>query len=140
MCIQAAARPPTAAGSATSTATAAASPDAMYAATFIFAKGEWDDEFHRLDQSIAAVARGLPGYLGEESWDNAAQGLISNVYYWDSLPALQALMDHPLHREAKRQQARWLRGYQVVVSQVLRMHGDGGLADRLPVTAMPPAA
>lgn len=99
----------------------------MYAATFIFAKGDWDDAFHALDATIAAAARALPGYRGEESWDNAATGTFSNTYYWDSLEALQALMEHPAHREAKRQQARWLQGYQVIVSKVLRSHGDGRL-------------
>lgn len=34
------------------------------------------------------VARSTPGYLGEESWENTATGLISNVYYWESLEAL----------------------------------------------------
>ncbi|MGM9515281.1 antibiotic biosynthesis monooxygenase family protein [Roseateles sp. DB2] len=100
----------------------------MYTATFIFAKGDWDDEFHALDATIAAAARALPGYLGEESWDNAERGLICNVYYWESLEALQALMRHPAHLEAKRLQARWLQGYQVHVAQVLRSYGDGRLA------------
>ena len=36
----------------------------MYSATFIFAKKQFDDEFHRLDQTIAAAAKSLPGYLG----------------------------------------------------------------------------
>jgi hypothetical protein len=35
----------------------------MYASTFIFAKGEWDDEFYRLDEQIAAAAKATPGYL-----------------------------------------------------------------------------
>ncbi|WP_269632311.1 antibiotic biosynthesis monooxygenase family protein [Pelomonas sp. BJYL3] len=100
----------------------------MYTATFIFAKGDWDAEFHALDATIAEAARALPGYLGEESWDNAERGLVSNVYYWESLEALQALMQHPAHLEAKRQQARWLQGYQVHVAQVLRSYGDGRLA------------
>lgn len=104
----------------------------MYSSTFIFAKGEWDEEFHRLDAQIASVARATPGYLGEETWENAATGLVSNVYYWESLEALQALMQHPSHLEAKAKQARWLAGYQVVISQVLRTYGDRKLADRLP--------
>jgi len=102
-------------------------PD-VYTATFIFAKGDWDAEFHALDATIAAAARGLPGYLGEDSWDNAERGLVCNVYYWDSLEALQALMQHPAHLEAKQKQARWLQGYQVHVAQVLRSYGDGRLA------------
>lgn len=100
----------------------------MYTSTFTFAKGEYDDEFHRLDAAIAEAARATPGYLGEEAWDNTTTGQISNVYYWESLDALQALMRHPRHLEAKAAQARWLKGYQVVVAQVLRTYGDGKLA------------
>ena len=64
----------------------------MFSSTFIFAKRQFDDEFHRLDEAIAAVARSTPGYLGEESWENRASGLVSNVYYWGSLEALQSLV------------------------------------------------
>lgn len=104
----------------------------MYSSTFIFAKAEWDEEFHRLDAAIAQAAKATPGYLGEESWENAASGLISNVYYWESLEALQALMRHPTHLEAKSRQAQWLAGYQVVISQVLRTYGDSRLQGLLP--------
>ena len=52
----------------------------MYSATFIFAKGDWDDEFNRLDESIAQIAKSTPGYSGEESWENTKTGLVSNVY------------------------------------------------------------
>jgi len=78
------------------------------------------------------AAKATPGYLGEESWENPAQGLISNVYYWESLEALQALMRHPAHLQAKARQADWLDGYQVVISQVLRTYGDSRLAGKLP--------
>ncbi|GAB2476004.1 hypothetical protein GCM10027082_29040 [Comamonas humi] len=97
----------------------------MYSSTFIFAKKQYDDDFHRLDQAIAEVARLIPGYLGEEAWESA--GLVSNVYYWDSLEALQALMQHPRHLEAKARQGEWLAGYQVVISQILKTYGDGRL-------------
>ena len=95
-----------------------------YSSTFIFAKKQYDDDFHRLDEIIATAAKGLPGYLGEESWENAATGLVSNVYYWSSLDALQALMSHPVHLQAKAAQANWLAGYRVVISQVMRAYGD----------------
>ena len=62
----------------------------MFTSTFTFAKGQYDDAFHALDAVIAGVARAIPGYLGEEAWENAETGLISNVYYWDSMEALQA--------------------------------------------------
>lgn len=97
----------------------------IHSSTFIFAKKQFDDEFHRLDQRIAAAAQALPGYLGEETWENPATGLVSNVYYWSSLEALQALMSHPAHLQAKASQANWLAGYRVVISQVMRTYGGG---------------
>lgn len=103
----------------------------MFTATFTFAKGDYDADFFALDERIAAMARAIPGYRGEETWENAATGLISNVYYWDSLEALQQLMNHPAHREAKQAQARWLKGYQVVIAEVKQAYGDGGIAHPL---------
>ena len=105
----------------------------MYSSTFIFAKGQYDDEFHRLDEVIANAARATPGYLGEETWENPSNGLISNVYYWESLEALQGLVKHPTHLEAKSKQGNWLAGYQVVISQVLRTYGDSKLKALLPM-------
>jgi heme-degrading monooxygenase HmoA len=106
----------------------------MYSSTFIFAKKQFDDEFHRLDAAIAEAAKSMPGYLGEESWENAASGLVSNVYYWESLEALQGLMQHPTHLQAKADQSKWLNGYQVVISQVLRTYGDHKLSHPLSST------
>ncbi len=108
----------------------------MYSATFIFAPGQFDEDFHRLDQAIAEVAKAIPGYLGEETWENPRTGLVCNVYYWETLEALQQLMHHPLHLQAKAAQGRWLAGYQVIVSQVLRRYGDGQL-NGLPGTTAP---
>lgn len=100
----------------------------MYSSTFIFAKGQYDDEFFRLDEAIAEAAKQIPGYLGEETWENQITGLISNVYYWESLEALQALMRNPKHVEAKRAQEKWLNGYQVIVAEVVRTYGDGKIS------------
>lgn len=109
----------------------------MYTSTFTFAKRQFDDEFHALDQAIAEVARALPGYLGEESWENPANGLVCNVYYWRTLDSLRALMNHPSHLAAKRQQERWLAGYQVVIAKVLGCHGDQGIQHPLAGLPMP---
>lgn len=107
----------------------------MYSSTFIFAVKQFDETFHRLDHEIAAAARAIPGYLGEESWENAANGLVSNVYYWESLEALQQLVQHPRHLEAKAAQGNWLAGYQVIISQILRTYGDSTLGHLLPIAA-----
>lgn len=103
----------------------------MYSATFTFAKGEYDDEFHERDQAIAELARSIPGYLGEEPWENPASGLISTVYYWLTLEGLQQLIEHPMHLAAKQRQGRWLNGYHVTIAQVLKSYGDGGIAHPL---------
>lgn len=108
----------------------------MYSSTFIFATKQFDDAFHRLDEAIATAARSIDGYLGEESWEDTGKGLVSNVYYWQSLEALQALMQHPAHIQAKAAQAQWLNGYQVVISQVLRTYGDDKLAGLLPTAGL----
>lgn len=118
----------------------------MYSSTFIFAKKQFDDEFNRLDQAIAEAAKAIPGYLGEEAWENPGSGWVSNVYYWESLEALQVLMHHPAHLEAKAAESKWLDGYQVIISQVLRAYGDAKLghpaaaiasAGRVPVAGNP---
>jgi heme-degrading monooxygenase HmoA len=103
----------------------------VFSSTFIFAKKQYDDEFHALDAVIADVAKNTPGYLGEENWENNSTGQVSNVYYWDSLEALQQLMKHPSHLEAKQKQANWLNGYRVEISEVIRTYGDSLLANVL---------
>ena len=100
----------------------------MYTATFIFEAGEYDEEFYQLDQQIAEIAKAIPGYLGEESWANSESGRIANIYYWESLYALQQLIKHPKHIEAKAKQEKWLKGYQVVIAEVQRVYGDAKFA------------
>lgn len=109
----------------------------MYTSTFTFAQREFDDEFHSLDNTIAEVARSTPGYLGEENWENPSNGLVSNVYYWETMESLQALMKHPSHLAAKQRQQRWLNGYQVVIGQVVGCYGDGGIAHPLAGVKLP---
>lgn len=37
----------------------------MFSATFIFAKKQYDDQFHNLNAIIADVAKSIPHYLGK---------------------------------------------------------------------------
>jgi heme-degrading monooxygenase HmoA len=97
----------------------------MYSATFIFDKKQFDDDFYRLDENIASVAKQTTGYLGEEAWENTETGRVSNVYYWNSMSGLHELMRHPKHIEAKEKQSNWLNGYQVIIAEVQRVYGDG---------------
>jgi heme-degrading monooxygenase HmoA len=99
----------------------------MYTSTFTFAKRDFDDEFHAIDNEIARIAKSTPGYLGEESWENTSAGLISTVYYWETMEAFEGLVRHPMHLAAKQRQAQWLNGYHVVIAKVISTYGDGGI-------------
>jgi heme-degrading monooxygenase HmoA len=99
----------------------------MYSSTFTFAPGTFDETFQHLDQEIAAFAKSIPGYLGEETWENKTTGLVSNVYYWETLEALKQLTQHPTHLLAKSRQREWLAGYQIVIAEVIRVYGDSRL-------------
>jgi len=96
-------------------------------ASFIWEPGRSDAEFERLNAAIDAVANALPGFLGVDGWvaRDGARRCVN--YYWTDLETLAAFATHPAHLEAKRQYARWYRGYHVVVSEVLRAYGDGRL-------------
>lgn len=108
-----------------------------FTSTFIFATRQFDEEFYALDKVIADVAKSIPGYLGEESWENASAGLVSNVYYWQTMEALETLMRHPAHLRAKEQQARWLNGYHIVIAEVTASYGDGQIPHPLGPTVQP---
>ncbi len=99
----------------------------MFSSTFIFAKKEFDDEFHELDGIIADAAKSIPGYIGEECWESPTTGLTSNVYYWENLEALDKLMKHPKHQEAKLKNMRWLESYKVVIAEVVKEYGQKDL-------------
>jgi len=85
------------------------------------------------------VARAIPRYLDEETWENAAAGLIQNVYFRESEEARLKLISHPAHVESKSKQARWLDGYRVVIAKVIREYGDGRLVRSAGVIESAPA-
>lgn len=58
-------------------------PFSMFTATFTFAAGAFDDQFHAMDQAIAEAARVTPGYLAakarQQEWLNGYQVVIAQV-------------------------------------------------------------
>jgi hypothetical protein len=84
----------------------------VYSATFIFAKGDRDDEFHRLDAEIASAAKATPGFLGAESWENSQTGLVSK---------------DPFRRECCRAHRRFLKDRRRIVLPVVRHRAGVGL-------------
>jgi heme-degrading monooxygenase HmoA len=99
----------------------------MYCASFIWEPGTYDAEFHRLNELIGRVARSFDGFLGSESWHSADGSRRCATYYWSDLKTLEAFSIHPTHQEAKRQYSRWYKGYQIVISEIVRSYGDGRL-------------
>ena len=88
-------------------------------ATFAFSKRVFDDAFYALVRVVADVARSTPGYLGEERWKQPSNELVSNVCFRQGMKALQALMQHPAHIDARQFQQQSLAGYQVVITDVV---------------------
>ena len=99
----------------------------MYSASFIFEPGDYDSEFHALNAKIDAVAESLPGFLGSETWLSPDGKRRNAIYYWETLDALKTFSRDPNHLEAKRQYSKWYKGYHVVVAEILRTYGDGGI-------------
>lgn len=107
-----------------------------YSSTFIFDTHDLTDEFHRIDDEIAARARAIPGFLGEEAWRNDDTGLYAEVYYWSDLAALRQLIDMDTHRLAKSRHGEWLGRYRVVIAEVKSVYGDPRLGlEHIPATA-----
>jgi len=96
----------------------------MYCASFIWDPGTYDDEFHRLNDAINKVAQSSEGFLGSESWQSADSSRRCANYYWSDLETLRTFSVHPIHKEAKKQYARWYNGYHIVISEVIRSYGD----------------
>lgn len=112
----------------------------MYLSSFIFEKREYDDEFYALDGEIEKLARAQPGFIGMESFTDAATGRLLNNYYWQDQASMDALIFGAAHLHAKRESGKWIAGYQTVIARIEGAHNinlpDHPLAD-LPVPYTP---
>jgi heme-degrading monooxygenase HmoA len=99
----------------------------MFQASFMFTPGTYDDEFHRLDQSIDAYAESLDGFLGVDRWFSADGRTKNSIYYWRDMESVSLFAKFPDHLEAKEKYSRWYDAYQVVISEVKASYGDGGI-------------
>ena len=99
----------------------------MFSAQFIFKPGTYDDEFHKLDAEIEAFVATIDGYLGVEPWVSPDGATRNSIYYFETMDAVVELSRYPAHREAKGKYQNWYDGYQIVISEVVRSYGDGGV-------------
>lgn len=112
----------------------------MYTTTFIFEAKQYDEEFHRRNDTIAEQARAIPGFLGEEEWHNEGTGLHAEVYYWETRQAMLELIGMSEHREAKALHDRWIGDYRVVISEVETVYGSRDLGLQHQPAAIRPSA
>jgi len=99
--------------------------DSTYLVTFRLDPGEYDTEFHELNDAIQAVAEGMDDYLGKRTWHSPDTGEVLVVYYWASLDALEEFGAHSDHEQAKRRWTEWYDAYEVTVTEVLDSYGSG---------------
>jgi heme-degrading monooxygenase HmoA len=96
----------------------------MISCSFIFSPGQYDEEFHALDDQIDAFASSLDGFVGVDRWVSE-DGLSRNsIYYFDSMESVRELSKYPQHLKAKENYKKWYLGYQIVISEVVASYGD----------------
>lgn len=97
----------------------------MFACSFIFTPGTYDDEFHRLDKLVMDYAEAMPGYIGVDRWFSEDGKSKNVIYYFRDQDSVREFATFQDHKEAKEKYARWYSGYQVVISEVKATYGDG---------------
>ena len=99
----------------------------IYTAAFIFEPGEYDEEFFALDGEIESYVASLDGYIKRERWYSEDRKVINSVYYFADRETIAKLARFEPHRVAKKNYAKWYKGYRIEVSEVTQVYGDGNL-------------
>ena len=99
----------------------------MIICQFIFEPGEYDQEFHRLDAQIEDYAKSISGYIKTVRWVSVDGTIRNSVYYFENMDALTELSRFEQHITAKKNYARWYKGYRIEVSESKTVYGDGNL-------------
>ena len=97
----------------------------MYLVTFRLDPGEYDAEFHELNDAIQAVAEDTEGYLGKRTWHASESEEVLVVYYWESLDGLESFGADSTHKRAKQRWTEWYDAYEVTVTEVVEAYGSG---------------
>lgn len=97
----------------------------MYLVTFRFDPGEYDEEFHELNDAILAAAEGTGGYRGKRTWHAPESEEILVAYYWESLEALGSFGAGADHKTAKARWTEWYDAYEVTITEIIDTYGSG---------------
>lgn len=96
-----------------------------YLVTFRLDPGEYDEEFHELNDAIQAAAEDTEGYLGKRTWKAPESEEVLVIYYWESLDALELFGADSDHKRAKQRWTEWYDAYEVTVTEVVKTYGSG---------------
>ena len=99
----------------------------MISCQFVFEPGEYDDEFHTLDTQIEQYAQSLPGYVSVHRWVSIDGKIKNSNYFFEDLNSVKPLSQYPAHLTAKKEYARWYKGYKILITEVLHGYGDGNI-------------
>jgi hypothetical protein len=77
--------------------------ESMWLAQFMFTPGEYDDEFHRLNDAIDAFAESLEGFVGAERWLSPDGKTHNSMYYWRDRQSLGEFSRFPEHLVRKKE-------------------------------------
>lgn len=69
----------------------------LFLTSFIFEKKEYDEEFYQLDGWIERYTQSIDGYIGMESYTDAASGRMVNNYYWQTRESMELLINNLQH-------------------------------------------
>ncbi|EEF6585341.1 hypothetical protein FWN15_02485 [Salmonella enterica] len=94
----------------------------LFLTSFIFEKKEYDEEFYQLDGWIERYTQSIDGYIGMESYTDAASGRMVNNYYRQTRESMELLINNLQHQQAKSQSHKWLSGYQTIIAEIQGCH------------------
>src|SRR5689334_1120967 len=89
--------------------------DTMYCATFTFAKGEYDDEFHQRDQAITDIAKSVASFQADDGSGNTAAEVTSTASYWETLETLHEPTEHTAPPVVTQLQGESWQGHLVIL-------------------------
>lgn len=97
------------------------------ACQFVFEPGEYDEEFHRLDQQIDQFASELSGFISVHRWLSPDGRFQNSIYFFKDMESVNSLSRFPQHLVAKDEVKRWYKSYQILITEVIASYGDGNL-------------
>ncbi|ELZ12245.1 hypothetical protein C479_05538 [Halovivax asiaticus JCM 14624] len=97
----------------------------MYLVTFRLDPGDYDAQFHELNDAIQVVAETTDGYRGKRTWNDPESDEVLVVYYWESLDALEEFGADDTHERAKQRWTEWYDAYEVTITEVVETYGSG---------------